>query len=66
MFPLTSAHNSCLTEKQISTCSGFKTLSHAETKNSMGLRATGVVMCLCACHEMVGALSVGDLQKGER
>ncbi|KAK0227246.1 hypothetical protein EDD85DRAFT_776903, partial [Armillaria nabsnona] len=53
------------TQKDISTCSGFKTLSHVETKNSMGLRVTGVVMCLCAHHEMVGALSVGDLQKGE-
>ncbi|SJL18909.1 uncharacterized protein ARMOST_22511 [Armillaria ostoyae] len=54
------------TQKDISTCSGFKTLSHAETKNSTGLRATGVVMCICGRHEMVGKLSVGDLQKGER
>ncbi|PBK98416.1 hypothetical protein ARMGADRAFT_1044038 [Armillaria gallica] len=44
------------TQKDISTCSRFKTLSHMETKNSTGLRVTGVVMCLCAHHEMVGAL----------
>ncbi|SJL18306.1 uncharacterized protein ARMOST_21892 [Armillaria ostoyae] len=53
-------------QKDISTCSGFKTLLHAEMKASSGLHATGVVMCLCARHKMVGGLSVGDLQKGER
>ncbi|KAK0438387.1 hypothetical protein EV421DRAFT_1738444 [Armillaria borealis] len=41
-------------ERQISTCSGFKTLRQAETKGETGLRASGVAMC------------VGDLQKGER
>ncbi|SJL12099.1 uncharacterized protein ARMOST_15520 [Armillaria ostoyae] len=30
------------TQKDISTCSGFKTLSHAETKGEAGLRASGV------------------------
>ncbi|PBK63779.1 hypothetical protein ARMSODRAFT_893876, partial [Armillaria solidipes] len=54
------------TQKDISTCSGFKTLSHAESKNAVGLWATGVGMCICARHEMVRPLGVGDLQKGER
>ncbi|PBK59521.1 hypothetical protein ARMSODRAFT_991128 [Armillaria solidipes] len=53
-------------QKDISTCSGFKTLAHAETKGEAGLRASGVGMCVCARHEMVCATGVGDLQKGER
>ncbi|PBK64790.1 hypothetical protein ARMSODRAFT_1022781 [Armillaria solidipes] len=53
-------------QKDISTCSGFQTLAHAETKISTGMRSTGVVMCLCARHEMIRPLGVGDLQKGER
>ncbi|KAH7917395.1 hypothetical protein BV22DRAFT_1026398 [Leucogyrophana mollusca] len=53
-------------QKDISTCSRFKTLAHAESKFSMGLRATGVGLCLCARHEFVRANGVGDLQKGER
>ena len=51
---------------QISSCSGFKTLAHAETKFSAGLRSTGVGMALCARHEIVRSGGVGDLQKGER
>ncbi|KAK0231989.1 hypothetical protein EDD85DRAFT_955825 [Armillaria nabsnona] len=53
-------------QKDISTCSGFKTLVHAETKGEAGLRASGVGMCICACHKMVCATGVADLQKGER
>jgi len=30
------------------------------------MRSTGVGMVLCACHEVVQAGGVGDLQKGER
>ncbi len=51
---------------QISTCSGFKTLEHAETKGETGLRASGVAMCVCAWHEMVCTTGMGDLQKGEQ
>ncbi|KAG1846964.1 hypothetical protein C8R48DRAFT_750553 [Suillus tomentosus] len=40
-------------QKDVSTCSGFSTLAHAESKFSNGLRATGVGLCLCACHEFV-------------
>ncbi|KAF8834542.1 hypothetical protein BDN67DRAFT_992646 [Paxillus ammoniavirescens] len=38
-------------QNDISTCSGFKSLAHAETKFSTGLRLTGVGLCLCARHE---------------
>lgn len=51
---------------QISTCSGFQTLAHAETKNTAGLRCTGIAMCICSRHEFVRPNGVGDLQKGER
>ncbi|EDQ98095.1 uncharacterized protein LACBIDRAFT_336275 [Laccaria bicolor S238N-H82] len=54
------------TQKDISTCSGFKTLANAETQFSAGLRSTGVGMCLCARHEIIRPGGVGDLQKGER
>lgn len=54
------------TQKDISTCSRFHTLSHAESKNATGLRATGVRMAVCAQHEIMRPLGVGDLQKGER
>ncbi|PBK73736.1 hypothetical protein ARMSODRAFT_986674 [Armillaria solidipes] len=55
-----------VTQKDISTCSGFKTLEQAETKGETGLWATGVAMCVCTRHEMVCAMGMGDLQKGER
>ncbi|EDR12898.1 uncharacterized protein LACBIDRAFT_323718 [Laccaria bicolor S238N-H82] len=54
------------TQKDISNCSGFKTLAHTETKFSTGLRSTGVGMALCARHEIVRGGGVADLQKGER
>ncbi|KAK0497778.1 hypothetical protein EDD18DRAFT_1072294 [Armillaria luteobubalina] len=54
------------TQKDISSCSGFKTLSHAETKSAVGLRATGVGMVVCACHEVIRPLAIADLQRGER
>lgn len=55
-----------LTWSQISSCSGFHTLVHAESKNNKGLRAMGVGMCVCARHECVLPTAVGDLQVGER
>ncbi len=51
---------------QISSCSSFKMLAHTEMKNNKGLRATGVVMVICARHEMILPMSAGDLQVGER
>ncbi|EIW76562.1 hypothetical protein CONPUDRAFT_76203 [Coniophora puteana RWD-64-598 SS2] len=53
-------------QRDISTCSGFRSLSSAETKFSHGLLATGVAMVICARHEFIRALGVGDLQAGER
>ncbi|KAG2045963.1 hypothetical protein BDR06DRAFT_985710 [Suillus hirtellus] len=53
-------------QNDISSCSGFKTLAHAETKFSNGLQATGVGLCLCARHKFVRPVGIGDLQKGER
>ncbi|KAG2126046.1 hypothetical protein DEU56DRAFT_916197 [Suillus clintonianus] len=53
-------------QKDVSTCSGFSALAHAESKFSNGLRATGVGLCICAHHEFVRPKGVGDLQKGER
>ncbi|KAF9024498.1 hypothetical protein BDZ89DRAFT_954690, partial [Hymenopellis radicata] len=53
-------------QKDISSCAGFRTLAHAETKNNIGLRSTGVGMCICARHEMVRPNGIGDLQRGER
>ncbi|PBK75404.1 hypothetical protein ARMSODRAFT_1012859 [Armillaria solidipes] len=53
------------TQKDINTCSGFKTLSHAESKNTIGLQMIGVRMLVCTHHEVVQPLGVVDLQKGE-
>ncbi|KAJ8502454.1 hypothetical protein ONZ45_g11741 [Pleurotus djamor] len=55
-----------VTEADISSCSGFSAMSRADSKSTSGLRYTGVGMCVCSRHEMVRALGVGDLQKGER
>ncbi|KAJ8518864.1 hypothetical protein ONZ45_g4098 [Pleurotus djamor] len=54
------------TEADISTCSSFGAMAHADSKSTTGLRYTGVGMCVCLRHEMVQPLGVGDLQKGER
>ncbi|KAF8993816.1 hypothetical protein BDZ89DRAFT_972653, partial [Hymenopellis radicata] len=53
-------------QKDISSCSGFKTLATAETKSSAGLRSTGVGMCTCARHEIIFPNGIGDLQLGEK
>ncbi|KAG1898330.1 uncharacterized protein F5891DRAFT_902314, partial [Suillus fuscotomentosus] len=53
-------------QKDVSTCSGFSALAHAESKFSNRLRATGVGLCPCAHHEFVHPKGVGYLQKGER
>lgn len=51
---------------QISSCAGFKTLAHAESKNATGLRSTGIGMVICARHEFILPNGAGDLQRGER
>ncbi|PBK66641.1 hypothetical protein ARMSODRAFT_1021089 [Armillaria solidipes] len=53
-------------QKDISSCSGFRMLAHAESKCNKGLRAMGIGICVCARHEMVLPLTAGDLQVGER
>ncbi|KAL0955400.1 hypothetical protein HGRIS_001647 [Hohenbuehelia grisea] len=53
-------------QSEISSCSGFNALSHAESKGGLGLRFTGVGMCICARHEMIRPLGVGDLDKSEK
>lgn len=41
-------------------------LAYAETKNTHGLRAMGVGICVCAGHEHVLPLAADDLQVGKR
>ncbi|EIW79698.1 hypothetical protein CONPUDRAFT_74066 [Coniophora puteana RWD-64-598 SS2] len=53
-------------QKDISTCSGFRAMETVNSKFTNGLRATGVGMVMCARHEFIRALGVGDLQNGER
>ncbi|KAF8999472.1 hypothetical protein BDZ89DRAFT_934749, partial [Hymenopellis radicata] len=54
------------TQKDISTCSGFKAIAHADAKCHTGLRSTGVIEVCCSRHEMVCSQGVGNLQRGER
>jgi hypothetical protein len=51
---------------QISTCVAFAALMQKDSRLSTGLRATGVVGCICSRHELVRPLGLGDLPKGER
>ncbi|EIW58987.1 uncharacterized protein TRAVEDRAFT_124302 [Trametes versicolor FP-101664 SS1] len=52
--------------REISSCTGFAALDHANTKFSRGYTAIGVGAVVCARHEFWLALGIGDLQKGER
>ncbi|KAJ6489350.1 hypothetical protein C8R47DRAFT_1071693 [Mycena vitilis] len=51
---------------QISTCIAFAALTQKETRNTAGLRVSGVGGCVCARHECIRPNGMGDLQKGER
>ncbi|KAJ7889257.1 hypothetical protein B0H13DRAFT_1888092 [Mycena leptocephala] len=53
-------------ENDISTCIAFAALTQKETRNTAGLRVSGVGGCVCARHECVRPNGMGDLQKGER
>ncbi|KAJ7018869.1 hypothetical protein C8F04DRAFT_1277073 [Mycena alexandri] len=53
-------------EKDISTCIAFAALTQKETRNTAGLRVSGVGGCVCARHECMRPNGLGDLQKGER
>ncbi|KAJ6488281.1 hypothetical protein C8R47DRAFT_1071998 [Mycena vitilis] len=53
-------------ENDVSSCIAFAALTQKETKNTTGLRVSGVGGCVCARHEVVRPNGLGDLQKGER
>ncbi|KAI9070213.1 hypothetical protein FKP32DRAFT_1558354 [Trametes sanguinea] len=53
-------------QDEISSCTGFAAMDHADSKFSRGYAATGVGAVVCARHEFWLAQGVGDLQKGER
>ncbi|KAJ7437065.1 hypothetical protein B0H11DRAFT_2255628 [Mycena galericulata] len=53
-------------ETDISTCIAFAALMQKETRNTAGLRVSGVGGCICARHECMRPNGLGDLQKGER
>lgn len=66
MFYLDSLSLSLLIQSQISTCVGFQALAKATTRNTRGLRYTGVGAAVCGRSEMILPNAVGNLQKGER
>ncbi|KAH9855406.1 hypothetical protein C2E23DRAFT_724163 [Lenzites betulinus] len=53
-------------QDEISSCTGFAAIDHANNKFARGYAATGVGAVVCARHEFWLALGIGDLQKGER
>ncbi|OJT12474.1 hypothetical protein TRAPUB_10982 [Trametes pubescens] len=53
-------------QDEMSSCTGFSAIDHANNKFSKGYAATGVGAVVCARHEFWLALGMGDLQKGER
>ncbi|KAJ6504317.1 hypothetical protein C8R47DRAFT_1210384 [Mycena vitilis] len=53
-------------ETDVSTCIAFAALTQKETRNTAGLRVSGVGGVVCARHECVRPNGLGDLQKGER
>ncbi|KAJ7142169.1 hypothetical protein C8R46DRAFT_1233204 [Mycena filopes] len=55
-----------IAEADVSTCIAFAALTQKETRNTAGLRVSGVGACVCARHECVRPNGMGDLQKGER
>ncbi|KAJ7169138.1 hypothetical protein C8R43DRAFT_1121027 [Mycena crocata] len=55
-----------IAEKDISTCIAFAALTQKDTRNTTGLRVSGVGGCVCARHECIRPNGLGDLQKGER
>ncbi|KAJ7712309.1 hypothetical protein B0H16DRAFT_1342655 [Mycena metata] len=55
-----------IAENDVSTCIAFAALTQKETRNTVGLRVSGVGACVCARHECVRPNGMGDLQKGER
>jgi hypothetical protein len=61
-----SVYRDLIKSFQVSTCIAFAALTQKETRNTAGLRVSGVGASVCARHECVRPNGVGDLQKGER
>ncbi|KAJ7715975.1 hypothetical protein B0H16DRAFT_1339392 [Mycena metata] len=55
-----------INRRQISTCIAFAALTQKDTRNTAGLRVSGVGGVVCARHECMRPNGLGDLQKGER
>ncbi|GJF00762.1 CxC2 domain-containing protein [Phanerochaete sordida] len=55
-----------VTQEDISTCTGFAALMHANTRFHKGYATTGVAMAIDSRHGFMLPNAVGDLQKGER
>ncbi|KAK1216163.1 hypothetical protein PQX77_021216 [Marasmius sp. AFHP31] len=53
-------------QSEISHCAGFAAISSANTKNTKGLRATGIGSISCSRHDTFRPNGMGDLQIGER
>ena len=53
-------------QKEISTCTGFPALDHANTDHGLGYATSGVGICCCTRHELIEKNGVGDLQKSKR
>ncbi|KAJ7161448.1 hypothetical protein C8R43DRAFT_1123892 [Mycena crocata] len=53
-------------EKDITTCIAFAALMQKDTRQTTGLRCSGIGGVVCARHEVVRVQGMGDLQKGER
>ncbi|KAJ3761528.1 hypothetical protein EV360DRAFT_92998 [Lentinula raphanica] len=53
-------------QDEMCTCTGLAALDYANTRHSKGYAVTGVGMCCCARHEIVGKNAAVPLQKGER
>ncbi|KAJ7846654.1 hypothetical protein B0H13DRAFT_2238871 [Mycena leptocephala] len=53
-------------EKDISSCIAFAALLQKDSRNTAGLRTSGVGGCVCTRHECMRPNGLGDLQKGER
>ncbi|GJF00658.1 hypothetical protein PsYK624_169540 [Phanerochaete sordida] len=53
-------------QEEISNCTAFAALKHANSKFNKGYVQTGCVIAVCARHGFIGPNAVGDLQKGKR
>ena len=53
-------------QKEISTCTGFAALDHANNNHGSGYATLGAGVCCCARYKLIEKNRVRDLQKGER